>query len=76
MGLSRAAVPKSREDSRCGDSTFVGFVWFVVTILSLVPAEGAARSRAVCIPFICGSRPSVTPANLRGCDLSLSSQGQ
>ena len=28
---------------------FVGFVWLVVTSFSLIPAEGAARTRVVCI---------------------------
>ena len=33
-------------------SPFVGFVWFVVTLLCLVPAQGAARSRAMRSPAV------------------------
>ena len=43
----RTAVLEWEQDYRCGASPFVGFVWFVVTLLSLVPAEGKARGRAV-----------------------------
>jgi hypothetical protein len=43
----RTAMLEWERNHPYGDSTFVGFVWFVVTLLSLVPAEGAARGRAV-----------------------------
>ena len=43
----RTAVSRLQQDYRYGDSPFVGFVWFVVTLLSLVPAEGAPRGPAV-----------------------------
>ena len=45
----RTAAQGVEEDSRRGESIFVGFVWFVVTLFSLVPAKGATRGRAVCI---------------------------
>ena len=45
----RKAMPELEQDSRSGKSFFVGFVWFVVTSLSLVPAKGEARGLAVCV---------------------------
>ena len=44
----RTAMPESREDSRYGDSPFVGFVWFVVTILSSGSGRGRSPRRVCC----------------------------
>jgi hypothetical protein len=50
-------VPELEQHSTNGDSPFVGLVWFVVTLFSLVPAKGAAQGWAASICEICGYNP-------------------